>query len=85
MLLTAKTDDTNAMKIGDLRVPSGKCLRVVAGDIFFSVGTYGKQTAWWPKGTVVSDFYFRDGKIPEHEVVPELGDDGREQGGHEEL
>ncbi|KAK4196461.1 hypothetical protein QBC40DRAFT_351781 [Triangularia verruculosa] len=59
--------------IGDLRVPSGKCLRVGAGDVFFSVGTLGKQTAWWSDGTMVSDFYFKDGKIPEHEVVEEIG------------
>ncbi|KAK0702429.1 hypothetical protein B0T21DRAFT_378593 [Apiosordaria backusii] len=59
--------------VGDLRVPSGKCLRVGAGDVFFSVGTLGKQTAWWSDGTMVSDFYFKDGKIPEHEVVEELG------------
>ncbi|KAK0669801.1 hypothetical protein QBC41DRAFT_318896 [Cercophora samala] len=58
--------------IGDLRVPSGKCLRVGAGDVFFSVGTLGKQTAWWSDGTLVSDFYFKDGKIPHHEVVDEI-------------
>ncbi|EKG13233.1 hypothetical protein MPH_09513 [Macrophomina phaseolina MS6] len=57
--------------IGDLRVPSGRCLRVGAGDIFFSVGTDGRQTAWWSEGTVVSDFYFKGGKIPKHDVVPE--------------
>lgn len=56
---------------GDLRVPSGRCLRVGAGDIFFSVGTDGRQTAWWSEGTVVSDFYFKGGKIPKHDVVPE--------------
>ncbi|CAP61377.1 uncharacterized protein PODANS_4_200 [Podospora anserina S mat+] len=56
----------------DLRVPSGKCLRVGAGDVFFSVGTLGKQTAWWSEGTLVSDFYFKDGKIPHHEVVEEI-------------
>ncbi|KAI1381060.1 hypothetical protein F4677DRAFT_441392 [Hypoxylon crocopeplum] len=60
--------------IGDLRMPSGKCLRVTAGDIFFSVGTDGRQTAWWSEGTVVSDLYFKDGKIPAHTVVPELAD-----------
>ncbi|KAL2016717.1 hypothetical protein VTK56DRAFT_3146 [Thermocarpiscus australiensis] len=73
-----------AAGVGDLRVPSGKCLRVGAGDIFFSVGTHGKQTAWWSQGTVVSDFYFKDGKIPQHEVVAELEDVGQE-GGHQEL
>ena len=60
---------------GDLRVPSGKCLRVGAGDIFFSVGIDGRQTAWWSEGTVVSDFYFKGGKIPEHSIVPELAVD----------
>lgn len=60
---------------GDLRMPSGKCLRITAGDIFFSVGTYGRQTAWWSAGTVVSDLYFKDGKIPHHVVVPELNGD----------
>lgn len=60
--------------IGDLRVPSGRCLRVGAGDIFFSVGTNGRQTAWWSEGTVVSDFYFKGGKIPDHVVVPEVAD-----------
>ena len=60
---------------GDLRVPSGKCLRVGAGDIFFSVGVDGRQTAWWSEGTVVSDFYFKGGKIPEHSIVPELAVD----------
>ncbi|KAI1111366.1 hypothetical protein F5Y14DRAFT_315178 [Nemania sp. NC0429] len=58
--------------IGDLRMPSGRCLRVTAGDIFFSVGTEGRQTAWWSEGTVVSDLYFKDGKIPDHDVIPEL-------------
>ena len=57
---------------GDLKVPSGKCLRVGAGDIFFSVGTEGRQTAWWAEGTVVSDFYFKEGKVPRHEVVDEM-------------
>ncbi|KAI1261352.1 hypothetical protein F5Y18DRAFT_202702 [Xylariaceae sp. FL1019] len=60
--------------IGDLRMPSGRCLRVTAGDIFFSVGTEGRQTAWWSEGTVVSDLYFKDGKIPDHAVVEELKD-----------
>ncbi|KAB2573242.1 hypothetical protein DBV05_g8053 [Lasiodiplodia theobromae] len=58
--------------IGDLRVPSGRCLRVGAGDIFFSVGTDGRQTAWWSEGTVVSDFYFKGGRIPDHVVVSEV-------------
>lgn len=58
--------------IGDLRMPSGRCLRVQGGDNFFSFGTKGKMTAWWAPGTVVSDFYFKDGVTPEHIVVPEL-------------
>ncbi|KAJ2971302.1 hypothetical protein NUW58_g9453 [Xylaria curta] len=58
--------------LGDLRMPSGRCLRITAGDIFFSVGTEGRQTAYWSEGTVVSDLYFKDGKIPDHKVVPEL-------------
>ncbi|KAI8630608.1 hypothetical protein F5Y19DRAFT_428329 [Xylariaceae sp. FL1651] len=57
---------------GDLRVPSGRCLRVKAGDLFYSVGTLGRQTAWWSNGTVVSDHYFKGGVIPDHKVVPEL-------------
>ncbi|TGJ75890.1 hypothetical protein E0Z10_g10943 [Xylaria hypoxylon] len=57
--------------IGDLRMPSGRCLRITAGDIFFSVGTEGRQTAWWSEGTVVSDLYFKDDKIPDHTVVAE--------------
>lgn len=60
--------------LGDLRMPNGQCLRVQGGDSFFSVGTKGKMTAWWAPGTVVSDFYFADGKIPSHAVVPELND-----------
>ncbi|RYC60406.1 hypothetical protein CHU98_g5810 [Xylaria longipes] len=44
----------------------------IAGDIFFNVGTQGRQTAWWSEGAVISDLYFKDGKIPEHKVVPEL-------------
>lgn len=62
-------------------MPSGKCLRVGAGDIFFSVGTLGRQTAWWSAGTVVSDLYFKDGKIPAHEVVSELGNSAQ-KGNH---
>ncbi|KAI1746542.1 hypothetical protein F4782DRAFT_524099 [Xylaria castorea] len=58
--------------IGDVRVPSGRCLRVTAGDIFFNVGTEGRQTAWWSEGAVISDLYFKDGKIPDHMVVQEL-------------
>ncbi|KAI0449722.1 hypothetical protein F5B21DRAFT_493369 [Xylaria acuta] len=58
--------------IGDVRVPSGRCLRVTAGDIFFNVGTEGRQTAWWSAGAVISDLYFKGGIIPDHEVVPEL-------------
>ncbi|KAI0856000.1 hypothetical protein F4860DRAFT_494718 [Xylaria cubensis] len=58
--------------IGDVRVPSGRCLRVAAGDIFFNVGTEGLQTAWWSEGAVISDLYFKDGKVPDHKVVPEL-------------
>jgi len=57
-------------------MPSGRCLRVGPGDNFFSAGTKGKMTAWWAPGTVVSDFYFKDGRVPEHVVVPELGSDG---------
>ncbi|KAI0437519.1 hypothetical protein F4803DRAFT_538403 [Xylaria telfairii] len=58
--------------IGDVRVPSGRCLRVTAGDIFFNVGTEGLQTAWWSEGAVISDLYFKGGKVPDHDVVPEL-------------
>ncbi|KAI0505626.1 hypothetical protein F5B22DRAFT_651560 [Xylaria bambusicola] len=58
--------------IGDVRVPSGRCLRVKPGDIFFNVGIQGLQTAWWSEDAVISDLYFKGGKIPEHEVVPEL-------------
>ena len=53
-------------------MPSGRCLRVGPGDNFFSAGTKGKMTAWWAPGTVVSDFYFKDSRIPEHVVMPEL-------------
>ncbi|KAI1746120.1 hypothetical protein F4680DRAFT_11419 [Xylaria scruposa] len=58
--------------IGDVRVPSGRCLRVAPGDVFFNVGTEGRQTAWWSEGVVISDLYFKDGKVPDHKVVPEL-------------
>ncbi|KAK5637161.1 hypothetical protein RRF57_012874 [Xylaria bambusicola] len=60
------------VNLGDVRVPSGRCLRVKPGDIFFNVGTQGLQTAWWSEGSVISDLYFKGGKIPEHEVVTEL-------------
>ena len=46
-----------------------------AGDIFFSVGVDVRQTAWWSEGTVVSDFYFKGGKIPKYSIVPELAVD----------
>ncbi|KAI1132518.1 hypothetical protein F5Y10DRAFT_209127 [Nemania abortiva] len=58
--------------IGDVRFPSGRCLRVEAGDIFFNAGMKGQMTAWWSEGAVISDLYFKDGRIPEHKVVPEL-------------
>ncbi|KAI0872296.1 hypothetical protein GGS24DRAFT_21431 [Hypoxylon argillaceum] len=58
--------------IGDVRVPSGRCLRVTGGDIFFNVGVDGLQTAWWSEGSVITDLYFKNGKIPWHDVVPEL-------------
>lgn len=58
--------------LGDVRVPSGRCLRVKPGDIFFNVGTEGLQTAWWSEGCVISDLYFKGGVVPEHDVVSEL-------------
>lgn len=58
---------------GDLRMPNGQCLRVQAGDNFFSAGTKGKMTAWWAPGTVVSDLYFKNGMIPSHTVVASTG------------
>ncbi|TRX91017.1 hypothetical protein FHL15_007999 [Xylaria flabelliformis] len=61
--------------IGDVRVPSGKCLRIKPGDIFFNVGTEGLQTAWWSEGSIISDLYFKDGIVPEHELVQELPTD----------
>ncbi len=64
------------MSLGVLKVPSGKCLRVGPGDIFFSVGVDGRQTAWWSEGTVVSDLYFKGGVIPKHDVVDEVKDGG---------
>ncbi|KAI0465608.1 hypothetical protein F4859DRAFT_500360 [Xylaria cf. heliscus] len=72
--------------IGDVRVPSGRCLRVRAGDIFFNVGTEGLQTAWWSEGAVISDLYFKDGKIPDHKVIEELlGINERGSGNRDEL
>ena len=50
---------------------NGRCLRVKAGDNFFSAGTRGQMTAWWAAGTVASDFYFKNSEIPNHVVVAE--------------
>ncbi|KAI0194247.1 hypothetical protein F4808DRAFT_338350 [Astrocystis sublimbata] len=58
--------------VGDVRVASGRCLRLKAGDIFFNVGTKGLQTAWFSEGSVVSDLYFKGRQIPDHKVIPEL-------------
>lgn len=62
---------TGSGTVGDLRMSDGRCLRVKAGDNFFSAGTRGKMTAWWAAGTVVSDFYFKNSEIPNHVVVAE--------------
>ncbi|KAI1172121.1 hypothetical protein F4777DRAFT_562968 [Nemania sp. FL0916] len=58
--------------IGDVKVPSGRCLRIGPGDIFFNVGTQGLQTAWFSQGSVVTDLYFKNGEVPDHKIVPEL-------------
>ncbi|KAG0634527.1 hypothetical protein HOY80DRAFT_1140606 [Tuber brumale] len=58
--------------VGLITVPSGEVLRLGPGDTFFSVGTDGWQTAWWSEGTRVTDFYFKDGEVPNHATVQKL-------------
>lgn len=72
LCLVGITPPKLTQSLGDVRVPSGRCLRVTGGDIFFNVGVDGLQTAWWSEGSVITDLYFKNGKIPWHDVVPEL-------------